>query len=60
MAHRATAAREPAPRPDLALARDCEVCGGWGTVVTAQGRHLLCPACQPPGHGTPSVGSTAG
>jgi hypothetical protein len=55
MAHRATAAHEPAPRADLALARDCEVCGGWGTVVTAQGRHSLCPACQTPSNSTPSA-----
>ncbi|MEU0335638.1 hypothetical protein [Streptomyces sp. NPDC006193] len=35
------------PRPDLALARDCEQCLGWGTVVTRDGDHELCRACQP-------------
>ncbi|WP_432173072.1 hypothetical protein [Streptomyces sp. Tue6028] len=34
------------PRADLARAADCEVCRGWGTVVTDDGRHELCPACQ--------------
>ncbi|MFF5533576.1 hypothetical protein ACFY71_13980 [Streptomyces cinerochromogenes] len=35
------------PRPDLALARDCEQCLGWGTVVTRDGDHELCHLCQP-------------
>ncbi|MET9072559.1 hypothetical protein ABZX95_10300 [Streptomyces sp. NPDC004232] len=34
------------PRPDLGLARDCEVCLGWGTVVSRDGEHELCHACQ--------------
>ncbi|MEU6591065.1 hypothetical protein ABZ923_17905 [Streptomyces sp. NPDC046881] len=35
------------PHPDLGLARDCEQCLGWGTVVTRDGDHELCHACQP-------------
>ena len=46
MAHEAAPAHEPAPRANPALARDCEVCHGWGTVVTAQGLHELCRNCQ--------------
>ncbi|OUD01237.1 hypothetical protein CA983_21305 [Streptomyces swartbergensis] len=38
----------PTPRPDVALARGCERCNGWGTVVTPEGRHELCAACQQP------------
>jgi hypothetical protein len=34
------------PHPNLRLARDCEHCLGWGTVVTHDGRHELCPTCQ--------------
>jgi hypothetical protein len=34
------------PHPDLNLARDCEVCLGWGTVVTRDGDHELCHMCQ--------------
>lgn len=45
---------DPAPHADTGLARDCDECRGWGTVVTDQGHHELCPACQPvapwPGH----------
>lgn len=37
---------EPAPRPRLEQARECDTCRGWGTVVTAEGRHELCPDCQ--------------
>lgn len=49
MAHTARPdSRSPAPRPDLALAQDCEQCNGWGTVVTPENRHELCPACQHP------------
>ena len=48
-------ATAPAPHADPGLARDCDECRGWGTVVTDEGRHELCPACQPeapwPGHG---------
>ncbi|MEU7424780.1 hypothetical protein [Streptomyces sp. NPDC040750] len=36
------------PHPDLALARDCEHCFGWGTVVTRDGDHELCLECQQP------------
>jgi hypothetical protein len=36
-----------APRPDLALAADCKRCNGWGTVIADDGRHVLCPQCQP-------------
>ncbi|MCC5477634.1 hypothetical protein [Streptomyces barringtoniae] len=41
-AHRSTLP----PRPDLSLAHDCEVCLGWGTVVTRDGDHELCHMCQ--------------
>ncbi|MFJ5033462.1 hypothetical protein ACIQB5_36555 [Streptomyces sp. NPDC088560] len=34
------------PRPNLGLARECEVCLGWGTVVSRDGEHELCHACQ--------------
>ncbi|AOR36406.1 hypothetical protein BFF78_39890 [Streptomyces fodineus] len=34
------------PQPDLSLARDCEQCLGWGTVVTRDGDHELCHTCQ--------------
>ncbi|MFM9707863.1 hypothetical protein [Streptomyces galilaeus] len=36
----------PALRPDLSLAQDCRHCHEWGTVVTPDGHHALCPACQ--------------
>ncbi|MDO0929239.1 hypothetical protein QQY24_28930 [Streptomyces sp. TG1A-8] len=40
------------PHPDLYLARGCEHCLGWGTVVTRDGEHELCHTCQPgPGGG---------
>ncbi|MGP3982936.1 hypothetical protein [Streptomyces sp. KR80] len=38
----------PAPRANIVLARDCHECRGWGTVITVQGRHELCPYCQAP------------
>lgn len=38
----------PGPRADTARARDCSECNGWGTVVTEEGRHELCAACQAP------------
>ncbi|GHF84501.1 hypothetical protein GCM10018787_36620 [Streptomyces thermodiastaticus] len=41
------APRPASPRPDLALARDCEHCRGWGTVITRDGDHLLCAVRQP-------------
>ncbi|MET9879240.1 hypothetical protein ABZZ36_32130 [Actinacidiphila glaucinigra] len=37
----------PAPRANAVLARDCEHCRGWGTIVTDLGHHELCPHCQP-------------
>ena len=46
MAHEANTTPEPAPHADLAMARDCDVCYGWGTVVTEQGCHVLCLTCQ--------------
>jgi hypothetical protein len=46
MPHGARGAVRPAPRPNVGLARSCEECLGWGTVVTDEGRHELCPACQ--------------
>ncbi|MFD6174798.1 hypothetical protein [Streptomyces coeruleorubidus] len=36
------------PRPDLTLAHDCKLCHEWGTVVTPDRHHELCPACQHP------------
>ncbi|GAA3810128.1 hypothetical protein [Streptomyces chiangmaiensis] len=60
MIHGATPAPDPAPRADTALAVDCAMCNGWGSVVTSQGQHELCPSCQPEadaikhdGHHTP-------
>lgn len=41
----------PVPRPDLSLAQDCLHCNGWGTVVSPDGHHELCPACQHPTSG---------
>ncbi|MGW1811823.1 hypothetical protein [Streptomyces sp. NPDC002078] len=46
MAHGAHRSPLLPPRPDLSLARDCEVCLGWGTVVTRDGDHELCHMCQ--------------
>lgn len=40
----------PPPHPDLGLARHCEHCLGWGTVVTRDGEHELCRTCQPDPH----------
>ncbi|GAA2644266.1 hypothetical protein GCM10010307_48450 [Streptomyces vastus] len=52
MAHTARPdSRSPAP----ALARDCERCNGWGTVITPQARHELCAACQHPTQLPPSA-----
>lgn len=39
-------AAEPAPRADPILARGCDACFEWGTVITDKGLHELCPACQ--------------
>ncbi|MFJ9930182.1 MULTISPECIES: hypothetical protein [Streptomyces] len=47
MVHGPRPGQFPPPRPDLELARDCERCLGWGTVVTRDGEHELCPGCQP-------------
>ncbi|MBV2356263.1 hypothetical protein KUM39_18085 [Streptomyces sp. J2-1] len=47
MAHGVPHHALPIPRPDLGLARDCEHCLGWGTVVTRDGEHQLCHTCQP-------------
>ncbi|MEU9129544.1 hypothetical protein AB0D08_15795 [Kitasatospora sp. NPDC048540] len=38
----------PAPHADIDQARHCADCRGWGTVITPDGRHELCPACQRP------------
>lgn len=46
MTHGATAAPPPNPRADAALAFACEICNGWGSVIS-QGRHELCFICQP-------------
>ncbi|MQY36418.1 hypothetical protein SRB17_44190 [Streptomyces sp. RB17] len=46
MAHGAHRSTLLPPRPDTSLARDCEVCLGWGTVVTRDGDHELCHMCQ--------------
>ncbi|MFD8078219.1 hypothetical protein ACFV3E_36830 [Streptomyces sp. NPDC059718] len=44
----------PAPRANAVLARDCEHCRGWGTIVTDLGHHELCPHCQPAGEQEPT------
>lgn len=49
MIHGMADAPDPAPRANPALAVDCDICGGWGTVITYRGSHELCPACQPHG-----------
>ncbi|MEU3616350.1 hypothetical protein ABZ725_29115 [Streptomyces sp. NPDC006872] len=54
----ADGARTPAPRPDLALAHDCDRCLGWGTVVTPDGHHQLCLTCQHPAQPPPSAKAT--
>ncbi|MBZ9643422.1 hypothetical protein [Streptomyces sp. PSKA30] len=46
MAHGADHAASIVPRADLARAAGGEVCRGWGTVITDDWRHELCPACQ--------------
>ncbi|MEU2923933.1 hypothetical protein AB0D42_12295 [Streptomyces sp. NPDC048304] len=46
MAHGAHRSPFLPPHPDIGLARDCEVCLGWGTVVTRDGTHELCHMCQ--------------
>lgn len=37
----------PNPRADAVSALGCEVCNGWGSVITHWGRHELCFTCQP-------------
>lgn len=54
MAHGASHSPTPPPHPDLNLARTCEHCLGWGTVVTRDGEHILCDRCQPGPGGGPS------
>ncbi|WP_431946810.1 hypothetical protein [Actinacidiphila sp. bgisy167] len=53
MTRGAEATTRPTPRADVDLARDCGACLGWGTVVTNNGRHELCPDCQDGGLVTP-------
>lgn len=60
MAHGADHAPSTAPRADLARAAGCEVCLGWGTVVTDDGRHELCPACQTGGRSAQSARNPPG
>lgn len=45
----------PAPRAVITLARDCRECRAWGTVVTPEGHHELCPACQYPDRTSPTA-----
>ncbi len=47
MTYGAKAAPDPNPRANAALAVGCEICNGWGTVITTFGRHELCTTCQP-------------
>ncbi|MGW0882426.1 hypothetical protein [Streptomyces sp. NPDC002671] len=47
MAHGAHRSPLQPPHPDLTLARNCDHCLGWGTVVTRDGEHALCHTCQP-------------
>jgi len=46
MTYGATTAPESNPRANAALAVGCEICNGWGSVIS-QGRHELCFTCQP-------------
>ncbi|WP_251096613.1 hypothetical protein [Streptomyces sp. Caat 7-52] len=48
MTYGTMAAPESNPRANAASAAGCEVCNGWGSVITFQGRHELCQACQSP------------
>ncbi|MET7381169.1 hypothetical protein ABZT08_20500 [Streptomyces sp. NPDC005526] len=47
MAYGAHHSPTPPPHPDLSLARDCQRCLGWGTVINRDGHHELCGTCQP-------------
>lgn len=38
----------PTVRANIDRARGCEECRSWGTVITPEGRHELCPRCQRP------------
>lgn len=60
MAHGADHTPSTVPRADLARAAGCEVCRGWGTVVTDDGRHVLCAACQTGGSSAESVTNPPG
>lgn len=57
MARTGESASRPVPRADPVLARGCDVCRGWGTVIAVEGRHELCPECQT---GTETEASAAG
>ncbi|WP_331764994.1 hypothetical protein OG747_48550 (plasmid) [Streptomyces sp. NBC_01384] len=46
MTYGAMAAPDSNPRANTALAAGYELCYGWGSVITFQGRHELCQACQ--------------
>lgn len=55
----AAPAREPTLRADSSRSKDCTECRGWGTVVTDDGCHQLCPVCQPAVQHTLTGGATA-
>ncbi len=46
MHYGATTAPDSHPRANARLAASCEICNGWGSVIS-QGRHELCLTCQP-------------
>jgi hypothetical protein len=46
MARKGKSASRPSPHADPVRARGCDVCRGWGSVITDQGHHELCPQCQ--------------
>ncbi len=51
---------DPPPPVDLARARSCQICSGWGTVATPDGRsYVLCQACQGDITDITAVGRTA-
>ncbi|OAH13051.1 hypothetical protein STSP_36980 [Streptomyces jeddahensis] len=47
MGHGVAAAPDSTPRANAVLAAGCDVCSGWGSVITPRGLHELCPDCQP-------------